>query len=1026
MSDFGMTSPEVSNRPGLPAIGYRAGTHGSFLRRMLARLPAQPLADGARPLAQLSTRAADDGAIALLDAWATVADVLTFYQERIANEGFLRTATERRSVLELARAIGYELRPGVAAATYLAFTVDDAPGSPTTSFVPKGTKVQSMPAHGGLPQTFEPTEDFTARVSWNVLRPRLTAPQLVDRAVSTLYLDGQPPDVKPGSVVAIVQTDPNASYFRGRARRVVSVAYDRARHSTKVVLDGPATPPRPSSYKLEPGRLGSPTSTGRPLDQSSADEVLAADWREQDLDAFLKMQEWDGEALADYASRGRSGGSVLPAEPLADPVLVGVAGARVVGSALTGTVVSATVPPDASKGMVAPIVGQFVLATQPDDGGTGFTSPMTGTLAIVRGVAGAGATGRIVACVTQPPSASRRLEVLLVDVEVSANGTLGSRVAVARLSPPEAPPPPVAPGVLGFKSVSLPFGHNALEYSDLPAGQRGDFDWDADPETQSVVFGSGRRAWPDASFFLERAVPEATRGSCVALQEADSAEVYQIAYAHDRHLREFALSGRATGVSVRADVGEARFADGLLDFHRKTATIHVGSHPLELAGTALEEPFGKGGEEVRQLTLDTMVLGLRSGQPIVVSGERADLPGTSASEIAVLVDAIHHDRHTTLFFERDLKHSYVRESATLTANVVPATHGETVRQVLGSGDAGRTNQRFTLNKKPLTHVAASNATGAATALEVRVGGVLWEEAPALFGLDGHAQRYAVRTGPDGQATVEFGDGQEGARLPTGSENVTAVYRSGLGLAGHVPAGSLTLLQTRPSGIRSVVNHLPATGAAEPEDLEGARANAPRTVLTLDRIVSAQDFEDFARGFASIGKARAVALQGADARFVHLTVAGADGGVVDPQSSLYLSLVDAIRRAADPGQPFMVDRHLPRFFDVSAKVLVDPRYEVAPVLAAVGDAIRQAFSFGPRSFGQPVTAAAVVTVIQGVAGVVAADLDRLYRVDEPGGPLRDSPVPVLKASAACIVDTEIRASELLLVNESGVTLSEMSR
>ena len=61
-------------------------------------LSPAPGADGARH-ARLP--------IALLDAWATVGDVLTFYQERIANEGYLRTATERRSVLELARLVGY-------------------------------------------------------------------------------------------------------------------------------------------------------------------------------------------------------------------------------------------------------------------------------------------------------------------------------------------------------------------------------------------------------------------------------------------------------------------------------------------------------------------------------------------------------------------------------------------------------------------------------------------------------------------------------------------------------------------------------------------------------------------------------------------------------------------------------------------------------------------------------------------------------------------------------------------------------
>jgi len=35
-------------------------------------------------------------------SWATLADVLTFYQERIANELWLRTATERDSLLRLA------------------------------------------------------------------------------------------------------------------------------------------------------------------------------------------------------------------------------------------------------------------------------------------------------------------------------------------------------------------------------------------------------------------------------------------------------------------------------------------------------------------------------------------------------------------------------------------------------------------------------------------------------------------------------------------------------------------------------------------------------------------------------------------------------------------------------------------------------------------------------------------------------------------------------------------------------------
>ena len=148
------TPVEVFNRPGLSAVQYRSSTHAQLKSTMLARLSASQ-----HPALQpLRARSDDDFAVALLDSWAVVLDILTFYQERIANESYLRTAKERRSLLEQARLIGYEPRPGVAASTYLAFTVDDPTPPPTpglavpaTATVPseviieKGTKVQSIP-----------------------------------------------------------------------------------------------------------------------------------------------------------------------------------------------------------------------------------------------------------------------------------------------------------------------------------------------------------------------------------------------------------------------------------------------------------------------------------------------------------------------------------------------------------------------------------------------------------------------------------------------------------------------------------------------------------------------------------------------------------------------------------------------------------------------------------------------------------------------------------------------------------------
>src|SRR4051812_47433571 len=161
------------NRPGLQAVAFRVGTHSSFLANMLQRLATEtvPFATDPSelrppPLAALTTRNANDPAIALIDAWATVADVLTFYQERIANEGFVRTATERQSILQMARAIGYELNPGVAANALLAFTVEDAAGAPGFADLPRGVQVSSIPVQNELPQTFETVEAATVRAEW--------------------------------------------------------------------------------------------------------------------------------------------------------------------------------------------------------------------------------------------------------------------------------------------------------------------------------------------------------------------------------------------------------------------------------------------------------------------------------------------------------------------------------------------------------------------------------------------------------------------------------------------------------------------------------------------------------------------------------------------------------------------------------------------------------------------------------------------------------------------------------------------
>ncbi|WP_244503164.1 hypothetical protein [Streptomyces hygroscopicus] len=165
------------NPPGRTALDYRVGDHASFLAAMLDRLasPAYPALRG------LTVRTPDDPAIGLLDAWAALSDLLTFHSERIADEGYLRTAHDPRSLALLGRLVGHVPRPGVAADTHLAYTLDRDPrAEDVVVTIPRGAISHSVPAASDEEsQTFETSEDLTARWAWNELAVRRRRPALI-------------------------------------------------------------------------------------------------------------------------------------------------------------------------------------------------------------------------------------------------------------------------------------------------------------------------------------------------------------------------------------------------------------------------------------------------------------------------------------------------------------------------------------------------------------------------------------------------------------------------------------------------------------------------------------------------------------------------------------------------------------------------------------------------------------------------------------------------------------------------------
>lgn len=96
-----------------------------------------------------------------------------------------------------------------------------------------------------------------------------------------------------------------------------------------------------------------------------------------------------------------------------------------------------------------------------------------------------------------------------------------------------------------------------------------------------------------------------------------------------------------------------------------------------------------------------------------------------------------------------------------------------------------------------------------------------------------------------------------AAVPASGREIRLWYRRGGGAAGNVAAGSLTVLKDPLPGLR-VTNARAATGGRAAETLENALRRGPLELHSLERTVTAQDFELMARR-SSGGVARAKAV-----------------------------------------------------------------------------------------------------------------------------------------------------------------------
>jgi len=1066
------TPRATANRAGLLALRYRAGTYSSFFDSMRARLSSARFFgdvraklghEGPLDLAGLKTREMDDFSIALLDAWAVTGDVLTFYQERIANEGYLRCATERRSVLELARLAGYALRPGVAASVFLAYALekDAAPVE-----IPKGARVNSLPGPGEQMEAFETSEPLLARAEWNEIAPRMSRPLALDQVNATFIEKVR----FKGTALNLAVNDAMLFVF-GRTsdkqvmRKIAEVKVDNAAGETEVMLQLPigsskivmTTGDLASVEVLTPGERAVlaawaevagryADTTWRCLDENKpqvkevkagltavqkALEVIVADSVPTDAER---------DALEQANQRVMAAVTALLHESDKDE-LAWVRDYFVeVFHFLSSGRISEAESRELFYLVFKPVVTNFSQLSQ------GLVATLIPSLSKAR---------------SQQPANSQRLAratasayAPISDINTRLLGQfqpgIGRTLYQAWRNVPVSKPAVAEVFVLRAKAPL--FGHNAQKRTRVndareavPVG-----DWHVVDTS-----GNGTIMHEEANaVHLDQAYPKILGDSWVVVSTPSTrlttaqTQFFKAGdVSTDTTRAQYGMTGKTTRIALLAsrnstpgtwitNPGTASTDTGDdFDAIRKTV-VYAQSEKLTLA--ELPITYDVCGARVE---LGALYDGLEAGRWAIVSGERSDLKddngdavaGVTASEL-VMISAVQQnvarvpskntlgarnaarmgggsevlfalgaaevgtsalgdsdddddgdneevktavpgDRVVTyLEFAEPLAYKFKRATVKIRANVVRATHGETRREVLGSGDAAKALQTFALKQAPLTYTSAATVSGVASSLTVRVNDIEWHEADSLAGLAPDARKFITRTDDDGKTSIIFGNGVAGARLPGGQENVRAVYRNGIGKPGNVKAEQISMLATRPLGAKGVINPLRASGGANAETRDQARKNAPLAVMALDRLVSVQDHADFARTFGGVGKAVAAERSDGRRQVVHLTIAGVDDIPIDANSDLLRNLRSALRLYGDPALPIRLQVRERLALVVSARIRILPDYLWEAVEAQLRSTMLEAFGFESLELGDDLFASRAIALLQGVRGVDYVDLD----------------------------------------------------
>lgn len=1007
----GFVHPQIIvNPPEKTVIAYRVGDYISFREALLRSRSGEVELVNWRPGAQ------GDLAVQMIEWWAYLADILTFYNERIASQDYLRTADLPESVQRLIRVLGYRPRPGIGATGTLAALMTGI--KPLT--LPPGFQIQSKPGPGKQPQIFE------LGASTLVQQPDAIAafpppnPLLLSADASSVLLQGTLKSIKAGDSLLLLKKNWTASDVGYALVTVAGSAQEKdARNNTNT-------------------RVTFTEAIDRLMVANAADFRL--------LKSTQSAHLWQYPAAPGYVLIDQNGGagtahleSITRQIAVGDPIVFAESGAIPFAQVAAVTSYSEAVyyanpsgsPPDPTKQPPNPpnvpisilhsAIGFQTAPEQADwfadiDGGTlGTTLTQSG--------------GQIIDISAFPVSGQIRLSSIVVPNTAESLLTQG-----------------LVPGssMLWFTGLDANGINQAvLTNNALPYRIRGYRDIDGTTKFAAVYSpGTMQQVWwyvgIDAATVAQYLTTnQAQLTSIDAYIDTDGTVKFAVVMVPTEQTwwwywgvdaatlagYLFQNAAQLADLSAYVDIdGSIKFAailipDGELDYW-----WYWGVDASTLAQTISEN-------NATVTSLDTYVLAdgsvryavvMQSAVPLAVSQWNVDfqtlrvryswqdvgtliaspsslLTGTSVSLVTPLPATLLPMVDQNILIS-DKNGNGIAAQATASAadpltlglsnlvspsislpaplrvlfDLLPVSRGKTVaNEILGSGDATvTTGQEFVLQKSPLTYLqsgASTSGAGYKSTLQIWVDGVQWSELPSFYGQPSSAQVFVTREDENNVTHVQFGDGVNGSRLPSGTNNVVATYRYGSG-ADSPDAGSLTVILQSWPGLKSIVNPVAVGGGDNPDPPKKIKTYAPQSVLTFGRAISADDYEVIAAQAPGVSRAASYWIwDSVQQRMLVKVYVGDDSNAV-------VSANTALAAASDPNRPLKVIQASAVPLTLALTLVIDGRYVATDVVnaaaAALIDPDTGLFGTGTVRIGQSVFQSQICKVCLGVPGAVA--------------------------------------------------------